>query len=90
MGDIYRRISSRGFVSSPGATGEADLGQILIDFLVWIEQDRNLTLCQAFKPQYDWYMPAFAAKENLASEFLGKREKKDSPYIEGSREGRRP
>jgi hypothetical protein len=28
-------------------------------------------LCHAFKPQFDWYMPALANKEALVHEFLG-------------------
>ena len=27
-------------------------------------------LCAALKPQFDWYMPAFANKERLVHEFM--------------------
>ncbi len=42
----------------------------MLEFLQWIEKSKGLTLCQAFKPQYDWFVPAFANKERLAREFL--------------------
>lgn len=65
-------------ISLPEATatlalppGREELAKAMHEFLVWIEYAKGLTLCQAFKPQYDWYMPAFANKENLAREFLG-------------------
>jgi hypothetical protein len=51
---------------------DAQLAQTMHDFLVWLEQTKALTLCHPFKPQYDWYMPAFSNKEKLVREFLGK------------------
>lgn len=51
---------------------DEQLAQTLHDFLVWLEQSKALTLCHPFKPQYDWYMPAFSNKEKLVREFLGK------------------
>lgn len=50
--------------------GREDLTPTLLEFLVWIEHSKGLTLCHAFKPQYDWYMPSFANKEQLARDFL--------------------
>jgi len=47
-----------------------DLAQSMFDFLVWLEENKGLTLCSAFKPQFDWYMPAMANKERLAHEFI--------------------
>jgi hypothetical protein len=69
-------------VQATASTFELPLGrqaseQTLFEFLEWIEQTKGLTLCQAFKPQYDWYMPAFANKEKLAHEFLGKQPSPD-------------
>jgi len=51
--------------------GRDKLVETMLEFLVWIENSRGLMLCQAFKPQYDWYMPALGDKERLAREFLG-------------------
>ncbi len=73
MREVSRRISGQ---SSPAAIvappGDEKMVQAILEFLVWIENIKGLTLCQAFKPQYDWYMPAFDNKERLAREFLAK------------------
>jgi hypothetical protein len=50
---------------------QAGTEEMLFTFLNWLEQAQGLTLCHAFKPQFDWYTPAFANKEKLASEFFG-------------------
>jgi hypothetical protein len=42
----------------------------MFTFLVWLEENKKLMLCAAFKPQFDWYMPAFANKERLVHEFM--------------------
>jgi hypothetical protein len=55
----------------------------LSEFLTWIENSKGLTLCQAFQPQYDWYMRAFANKENLAKEFLRTRRPADPDQQDG-------
>lgn len=47
-----------------------DPARSMIDFLVWLEENKGLTLCSAFKPQFDWYMPAMANKERLVHEFI--------------------
>ena len=47
-----------------------DLEQSMFDFLVWLEENKKLVLCSAFKPQFDWYMPAFPNKERLVHEFM--------------------
>lgn len=47
-----------------------ELAQSMFDFLVWLEENKKLMLCTAFKPQFDWYMPAFANKERLVHEFM--------------------
>ena len=47
-----------------------ELAQSMFDFLVWLEENKKLVLCAAFKPQFDWYMPAFANKERLVHEFM--------------------
>ena len=53
--------------------GRDKLAETMREFLLWIEKSKDLMLCQAFKPQYDGYMPALADKERLARKFLGKR-----------------
>jgi hypothetical protein len=47
-----------------------ELAQSMFNFLVWLEENKKLVLCSAFKPQFDWYMPAFAKKERLVHEFM--------------------
>jgi len=47
-----------------------ELAQSMFDFLVWLEENKKLMLCAAFKPQFDWYMPTFANKERLVHEFM--------------------
>ena len=47
-----------------------ELAESMFNFLVWLEENKNLLLCAAFKPQFDWYMPAFANKERLVREFM--------------------
>jgi hypothetical protein len=47
-----------------------ELAQSMFNFLVWLEENKKLVLCTAFKPQFDWYMPAFAKKERLVHEFM--------------------
>jgi hypothetical protein len=47
-----------------------ELAQSMFTFLVWLEENKKLMLCAAFKPQFDWYMPAFANKERLVHEFM--------------------
>lgn len=44
--------------------------QSMFHFLIWLEENKKLVLCAAFKPQFDWYMPAFANKERLIHEFI--------------------
>ena len=47
-----------------------ELARLMIDLLVWLEENKGLTLCTAFKPQFDWYMSALANKERLVHEFI--------------------
>jgi len=73
MEDVLQQIS----IQKPTASfamplAREELTQAMLEFLVWVEQNKNLTLCQPFKPQYDWYMPTFANKERLVREFLGR------------------
>ena len=51
--------------------GRDTLAETMLEFLLWMEESKGLRLCQAFKPQHDWYMPALADVERLAREFLG-------------------
>ncbi len=44
--------------------------QVLSEFLAWLEKSQQLVLCQVFRPQFDWYMPAFADKKKLARAYL--------------------
>jgi hypothetical protein len=71
-----RELSQRVYALEDAPTGtqlEGDeLQRALLDFLKWAEQSKGLALCQAFKPQYDWYMPTITSKENLVREYLGK------------------
>jgi len=85
MGEVLQQAS----LQEPGPTftmpaGRGDITQTLFDFLNWIEQTKGLTLCQEFKPQYDWYMPAFVNKHHLANEFLDNKPSgnRDKPNLE--------
>jgi hypothetical protein len=53
--------------------GRDKLAETMLEFPLWIESSRGLLLCQAFKPRYDWYIPALANKAELTREFLGTR-----------------
>lgn len=74
MREMSRRISLRESASSFAVPiGRDQLVETLLEFLAWIEKSRGLKLCEAFKPQYDWYMPVILNKEKLAQEFLAKK-----------------
>lgn len=59
--------------ASIAAGRREELVQTIDEFLSWLESSKGLRLCEAFKPQYDWYSPVLANKRSLAREFLGKR-----------------
>jgi hypothetical protein len=70
--DLLQNLSRQDSAVSITPPGPNDQNaQAMLEFLVWLEQAKGLTLCRAFKPQYDWYMPALSNKEKLAREFLG-------------------
>lgn len=62
---------------SPRATSREEMARTILAFLAWLEQTKELRLCQAFKPQYDWYMPAYSDQGELAREFLRDRRAAD-------------
>ncbi len=66
--DEVRRVTRQGAAAtliSPREREEAV--QVMLDFLAWLEKSKDLTLCHAFKPQFDWYMPTSANRERLAA-----------------------
>ena len=72
MKEVSRQTSPQESASSPAVPhGRDKLVETMLEFLLWMEESKGLRLCQAFKPQYDWYMPALGDKERLAREFLG-------------------
>jgi hypothetical protein len=72
MKKVPRQVSPQEPALSFAAPLRRDgLAETMLEFLVWIESSKGLTLCQAFKPQYDWYIPALTNKTELAHEFLG-------------------
>ncbi len=40
------------------------------DFFLWLEKEKGLRLCNAYKPQYEWYSPANCSVENLIDQFI--------------------
>ncbi|TCV85400.1 hypothetical protein [Sulfurirhabdus autotrophica] len=40
------------------------------NFLLWLEKEKGLRLCSAYKPQYEWYVPANFRIENLVNQFI--------------------
>ncbi|HUX65167.1 hypothetical protein [Sulfuricella sp.] len=49
----------------------SDLTHTIASFLEWAEQQKGLSLCEPYKPQYPWYMPIHTSKEQLLLEFFG-------------------
>lgn len=73
MENVLQRLPQQESTASTSARARREeVALALLEFLAWIEKSKGLVLCQAFKPQYDWYMPAFANNENLVRDFLGK------------------
>lgn len=73
MAEVLRHTGTQGSLTALfPAVGEGN-AQVMADFLVWLEKSKGLTLCQPFKPQFDWTMPAFANKARLVREFLDSR-----------------
>ncbi len=70
MKDVLQKISRQEVMPKFSKSSNEGMAETLHDFLTWLEQNKGLTLCNAFRPQFDWYMPAFANKEKLAHEFL--------------------
>lgn len=72
MKDALQRMSHQAAPAQMAmAGGHEEHTRVLSEFLAWLEKTQGLTLCLAFKPQYDWYMPALANKQRLANEFIG-------------------
>ncbi len=67
MSGISTRIALPGPVLAP--SGEA-LVRVIGEFLAWLELNKGLRLCEAYKPQYDWYVPIPTKAGPLALEFL--------------------
>ncbi len=71
MGEMFGNISRQEADATLSVRpGRDERVQMLREFLIWLDKSRGLTLCRAFKPEYDWYMNAFADTEALAHEFL--------------------
>ena len=72
MGEVLERLlRSESAVAIDPSKGSEELAAMLTGFLNWLEMSRGMTLCQAFKPEFDWYMPTLINKAKLAHEFLG-------------------
>ncbi len=49
----------------------SDFTHAMGTFLEWLEKQKGLRLCAAYKPQYEWYAPICTSKEELLLEFFG-------------------
>lgn len=50
----------------------ADLAQAITLFLEWAEKQKGMSLCEAYKPQYSWYVPMIhTSKKQLLQEYFG-------------------
>jgi len=49
----------------------SDLTHAIASFLEWAEEQKGLSLCEPYKPQYSWYVPVHTSKEQLLLEFFG-------------------
>jgi hypothetical protein len=74
MTNALRRMANQKLSSALKPKLEREDGaRMLFEFLDWLEQDKDLVLCQEFKPKYDWYTRHFADKKGLAREFIAQR-----------------
>lgn len=48
-----------------------DLTHAIASFLEWAEKEKDLSLCEPYKPQYAWFVPSNASREKLLLEFFG-------------------
>ena len=48
----------------------SDLTHAIANFLEWAEKQKGLRLCEPYKPQYSWFVPVHASKEQLLLEFF--------------------
>jgi hypothetical protein len=48
----------------------SDLTHAIASFLEWAEKQKKLSLCEPYKPQYSWFIPTHASKEQLLLEFF--------------------
>lgn len=71
MAEIEPRLISKINVREPAPDRREVMAQTISAFLAWLETDRGLRLCAAFKPQYDWYSPVPVSHTRLARQFLG-------------------
>jgi hypothetical protein len=69
--DMQRSLRPETSVMFDAPHDREEQAAMLARFLNWLEMTQGMTLCQPFKPQFDWYMPALANKDVLAREFLG-------------------
>lgn len=49
----------------------ADLRHAIASFLAWAKEQKGLTLCEPYKPQYSWFTPIHASNEQLLMEYFG-------------------
>lgn len=49
----------------------SDITHVMSTFLDWLETQKGLRLCEAYKPQYEWYTPICGNKEELLLQFFG-------------------
>lgn len=50
-----------------------DVPHLICDFMKWVEREKGLTLCEPYKPKYDWYIPIAYHTRALVAEFLDRR-----------------
>lgn len=81
MAESVSRLVSTIAVREPSPDKRERVAQTISAFLAWLETDKGLRLCEAFKPQYDWYSPVAVSHTRLARQFLG-----DAPTDQTKRE----
>jgi hypothetical protein len=81
MAETVPRLVSTIAVREPPLDKHEGVAQTISAFLAWLETDKGLRLCEAFKPQYDWYSPVAVSHKCLARQFL-----RDAPIDQTKRE----
>lgn len=49
----------------------SDLTHAITNFLEWAKEQKGLTLCEPYKPQYSWFVPIHTSQEHLLMEYFG-------------------